>query len=105
MTGTAELTTTNAINIIYADVRNAVSFCAAQYLMFPLTTIVLSQFIRYLKHLRELLLESMSWFQLDGEATQIECYRSINLNILHTLNEEQIVIGKPSANTTQISQP
>ena len=97
--------TTNARRIACADVTNAVSFCAAQYLMFPLNTIVLLQFIRYLKHLRELLLESMSWFQLDGEATQIECYRSINLNLLHTLNKEHIVIGKPAANTTQISQP
>jgi hypothetical protein len=48
-------------------------------------------------------MESISWFQLDGEAIQIRCYQS--QDVLKNLSEQHIVVGKSAASTTQITQP
>jgi len=66
-------------------------------------TTILIEFIKDLKALRNLPFESMTWFQLDGEAVQIECYQSSEM--LQTLCDNHVVVGKPAASTTQISQP
>jgi hypothetical protein len=71
------------------------------YLWFNNTILV--QFIKELKTLRNLGLDSLTWFQLDGEAQQIECYQSPEL--LQLLTDARIVVGKPAASTTEISQP
>jgi hypothetical protein len=44
-----------------------------------------------------------TWFQLDGEQTQIECYNTTSL--LSSLHEHNIVVGKPPGSTTSTTQP
>jgi hypothetical protein len=46
---------------------------------------------------------SIAWFQLDGEPLQIQCYQENS--ILEILEESFIIVGKPPASTTEISQP
>ena len=59
-------------------------------------TTILLEFIKDLKAFRNLPFESITWFQLDGEAIQIECYQSANM--LEALRENNnVVIGKPAA--------
>mmetsp|Transcript_32984 Transcript_32984/g.45233 ORF Transcript_32984/g.45233 Transcript_32984/m.45233 type:complete len:589 (-) Transcript_32984:104-1870(-) len=65
---------------------------------------VLVSFVSDLRRLRNLPDDSMAWFQLDGEAIQIECYRQ-GSNTLQLMTEHNIVIGKPAASTTEITQP
>lgn len=44
-----------------------------------------------------------AWFQLDGEQTQISCYEEEA--ILEDLAENLIIVGKPPASTTEVTQP
>ena len=45
----------------------------------------------------------MTWFQLDGESVQIAIYQSKQM--LKKLEDMNIVVGKPPASTTDITQP
>jgi len=64
---------------------------------------ILTQFIAEIKAFRNLPIHALTWFQLDGEAIQIECYQSPEM--IQLLNENFVVVGKPAASTTEISQP
>lgn len=66
-------------------------------------TAVLVQFIINIKAHRNLSNDSVAWFQLDGEAVQIECYKSPA--VLKILSDQHVVVGKSAASTTQITQP
>ena len=56
-----------------------------------------------LKRMHSLTANDASWYQLDGEEIQIRCYEGMGmLNLLETNN---IIIGKPSGSTTEITQP
>jgi transposase len=46
---------------------------------------------------------SPAWYQLDGENVQIKCYE--DGEILKELETNNIIIGKPSGSTTEITQP
>ena len=47
--------------------------------------------------------DNITWFQLDGEMKQIEIYR--DPSILQLLLENNIIVGKLPASTTEITQP
>jgi hypothetical protein len=47
--------------------------------------------------------DDLSWYQLDGEAKQIECYKDEEM--LNQLHNSKIIVGKPPASTTEITQP
>jgi CRISPR/Cas system-associated protein endoribonuclease Cas2 len=44
-----------------------------------------------------------SWFQLDGETTQLECFN--NLQMLQNLLSHRVTVGKPPGGTTAATQP
>ena len=46
---------------------------------------------------------TLTWFQLDGEPVQIEVYNDPEM--IQKLHDQNIVIGKPSASTSEITQP
>lgn len=47
--------------------------------------------------------DTLAWFQLEGEPTQIDCYSKREL--LNVLEENYISVGKPPASTTATTQP
>ena len=47
--------------------------------------------------------DEITWFQLDGEPVQIECYEFPS--VLEALDESAIIVGKPPASTTATTQP
>jgi hypothetical protein len=47
--------------------------------------------------------DDVTWFQLDGETKQIEIYR--DESIIGLLSENNIIVGKPPASTTETTQP
>jgi hypothetical protein len=55
---------------------------------------------RYHKQLNP---ESLAWYQLDGEPIQIKVFE--DKDVLAMLNAHSIVVGKPPASTTAITQP
>jgi hypothetical protein len=65
--------------------------------------VVLFEFICLIKETHDLEAPSKTWYQLDGEQTQIECYNDPAM--IKMLEELNIVIGKPPASTTEITQP
>jgi hypothetical protein len=64
---------------------------------------VLVPFVKDIRRNNNLPDNSTAWYQLDGEDVQIKCYK--DQNMLNYLEENNIVIGKPSASTTAITQP
>jgi hypothetical protein len=60
-------------------------------------------FISSIKQRSELDEKSLSWFQLDGESIQIAPFK--DEAILQLFNENNIIVGKPPASTTSITQP
>jgi hypothetical protein len=66
-----------------------------QYIMIP--------FVLNLKRIHALDVNSATWYQLDGEEMQIRCYEDISM--LSVLENNNIIIGKPSGSTTEITQP
>ena len=67
-------------------------------------SIALVNFVLNLRQLRSLPEDSIAWFQLDGEAIQIECYQGVN-NMLDLMTQHHIVVGKQAGSTTEITQP
>jgi hypothetical protein len=65
--------------------------------------IVLIEFIQNIKNLNNLANENAVWLQLDGEKIQIDIYKEKNMT--DQLIENNIIVGKPSASTTEITQP
>jgi hypothetical protein len=47
--------------------------------------------------------DTLAWFRLDREQTQIKCYQDEQL--LDELEKHYIAVGKPPASTTEITQP
>ncbi len=46
--------------------------------------------------------DSLCWFQLDGEAVQIECFKSPE--IIKFFNDHYVLVGKPPGSSTEITQ-
>ena len=46
---------------------------------------------------------TLTWFQLDGESVQIEVYNDPEM--IQKLHDQNIVISKPSAFISEITQP
>lgn len=66
-------------------------------------TTVLVPWVMQIRSIYHLSASDIAWFQLDGEPVQIECY-SVPA-ILDVLDGSSIVVGKPPASTTAITQP
>jgi hypothetical protein len=64
---------------------------------------VLTEFIIELKDSENLSKDAVTWFQLDGEGKQIEIYKDSTFSKL--FSDNNIVVGKPPASTTEITQP
>jgi len=64
---------------------------------------IMIPFINDIKRVYGLDANATTWYQLDGEDTQIRCYE--DNNILQELENNHIVVGKPSGSTTEITQP
>ncbi len=47
--------------------------------------------------------DALCWFQLDGEAVQIECFK--HPAVIEMLYENHLAIGKPPGSSTEITQP
>jgi len=60
-------------------------------------------FVRQLKEFHQLSEDAVTWFQLDGEAIQIEPF--LKDDVLTLLQQLKIVVGKPPASTTATTQP
>lgn len=64
---------------------------------------LLIQFVEKQKRRNTLPVETLTFFQLDGEAKQIECFK--DPLCLEVCNANSIVVGKPPASTTATTQP
>ena len=65
--------------------------------------IILFRFIGEIKDAYPEFRDSLTWFQLDGEGVQIECYKKDH--ILAMLEARGIIVGKPPGSLTGKSQP
>jgi hypothetical protein len=90
--------TNNYGYLIFTDDR---SLTPAYYEWYIRT--ILIDFVQRMREGMRLTLSDMVFVQLDGENVQIECF--FNNNLRQLLNENNIVIGKSAASSTEIQQP
>jgi hypothetical protein len=64
---------------------------------------ILVKYVQEMRRVYEIPLDSPAWFQLDGEAVQIDPFKTNAM--IKLLSDNNIHVGKPPGSTTAITQP